>query len=87
VVRLSKQQNYSVLGAAVKRLFFIVVAGLLFGALAYVALSALAHWIAPRFVRSDDDIGTLYLIWLVIQSLSVVAGGFLGNAIYRRSVA
>jgi hypothetical protein len=70
-----------------RRLVFIAVAGLLFGALAYVALSALAHWVAPRFVRSDDDIGTLFLIWLVIQSLSVVAGGFFGNVIYRRRVA
>ena len=70
-----------------KRLLFIVAGGLLLGALAYVALSYLAHWVAPRFVRSDDDIGMLYVIWIVVQLLSAVVGGFVGNAIYRRGVA
>jgi hypothetical protein len=67
-----------------KRLFFIVVGAVIIDSLAYGAIDLFGRWYGPRYIKSDSDISDIYMVFLGILVLGIIAGGFVGNWFYKR---
>jgi hypothetical protein len=66
-----------------KRLFFVLGGAALFGVTTYFLLGLVADWYGQRYIHSDEDISTIYLIFLGILGVSIVIGGIGGGLLYR----
>ena len=68
----------------VLRILFIVGGALLLGFISNVVLVGIGHWYETRVARSEYDLSDAFMIAVFVQALCVVAGGFVGNWLYRR---
>lgn len=66
------------------RILFIAGGGLLLGLVSNFMLVAMGHWYEMNMARSEYDLSDSFMIALLVQALCVVAGGFIGNWLYRR---
>lgn len=73
-----------VLATAVKPVLFALAGAAPFAALSYLLVELFASWYGPRYIKSDDDIGDIYMISLVFMAVCLVAGAVLGFRISRR---
>lgn len=64
-----------------KRLLFALIGGALFGFASYGLVELVSSWYAPRYIRSDSDIGDAFMVSLGFMLMCVIAGAVLG---YRR---
>ena len=69
----------------VVRILFIAAGALLLGLVSNFVLVAIGHWYEMNMVRSEYDLSDSFMIALLVQALCVVAGGVIGNWLYRRS--
>ena len=67
------------------RLVCIVIAAL---ALSYIftkiVLAPLGHWYEMTQAHGESDLGKAFLVALVLQLLSFIGGGWLGNWLFRK---
>lgn len=66
-----------------KRLFFVLGGAAGFGIVAYFLLGLFAEWYGQRYIHSDNDINTIYLIFLGVLGISIVVGGIGGGILHR----
>ena len=66
-----------------KKLFFVLGGASLLGVAAYFLLGIVAAWYGQRYIHSDEDISTIYVVFLGIMGVSVVIGGIGGGILYR----
>lgn len=69
----------------VVRILFIAAGALLLGLVSNFVLVAIGHWYEMNMARSEYDLSDSFMIALLVQALCVVAGGVIGNWLYRRS--
>ncbi len=74
-----------VLANTLKTLLASLAGAVTIGFIAYWVIAIFANWYGPRFIKSDEDIGNIYVVALSIQALSVVAGAFIGAYLYRKA--
>lgn len=68
----------------VLRILFIAGSALLLGFISSVALSGAGRWYEMNVARSEYDLSDSFMAAIFVQALCVVAGGFIGNWLYRR---
>ncbi|MET3383560.1 MULTISPECIES: hypothetical protein [Variovorax] len=68
----------------VLRILFIAGGALLLGFLSNVILVGIGHWYEMKVARSEYDLSDAFMIAVFVQALCVVAGGLIGNWLYRR---
>jgi hypothetical protein len=66
------------------RILFIAGCALLFGFVSNSILIGVGHWYELKLARSEYDLSDAFMIAVFVQALCVVAGGFVGNWLYRR---
>lgn len=70
--------------SVVVRILFIAAGALLFGLVSNFILVAIGHWYEMKIARSEYDLSDSFMIALLVQAFCVVAGGVIGNWLYRR---
>ncbi|WP_343640420.1 hypothetical protein [Roseateles sp.] len=65
-----------------KRLLFTILGAALFDRVSYALVELFALWYAPRYIKSDSDIGNSFMAALGLIVLCSIAGGVLG---FRRT--
>ncbi|MFS2050738.1 hypothetical protein ACEN9J_28800 [Variovorax sp. Varisp41] len=68
----------------IKHLAAIVAGALIVGFLFYKLIGPAGQWYELHHARNDGDLGTLYMVALGVQCVSIVVGGWLGSRVYRR---
>lgn len=68
----------------VLRILFIVGGALLLGVISNVILIGIGHWYEMNVARSEYDLSDSFMIAIFVQALCIVAGGLIGNWLYRR---
>jgi hypothetical protein len=66
------------------RILFIAGGALLLRFISNAGLIGIGHWYETRVARSEYDLSDAFMIAVFVQALCVVAGGFVGNWLYRR---
>lgn len=61
-----------------KQLAYVIVGVIIGYAAGYLLVSIFAQWYEPRFVKSDDDIGTAYFYSLIFLAVTSISGGIAG---------
>ncbi|MBK6973811.1 MAG: hypothetical protein IPH26_12990 [Sterolibacteriaceae bacterium] len=64
-----------------KKLLFMLGGATVFGVVAYLVLGLVAGWYGPRYIHSDEDISTIYLLFLGTVGISVAIGGIVGGSV------
>lgn len=68
----------------VLRILFIAAGALLLGFISNVILVGIGHWYEMNAARSEYDLSDSFMVAIFVQALCVVAGGLIGNRLYRR---
>lgn len=71
---------------AVLRILFIAGGVLLLGFISNVILIGIGHWYEMNMAHSEYDLSDSFVIALLVQAFCVVAGGVIGNWLYRRRI-
>jgi hypothetical protein len=66
-----------------KRLLFVLGGAAGLGIVAYFFLGLVAQWYGQRYIHSDEDISTIYLMFLGVLVLSIAVGGIGGGILHR----
>ncbi|MCW7540471.1 hypothetical protein OOT46_21845 [Aquabacterium sp. A7-Y] len=61
-----------------KRLLYTVAGGALFAVLSYFLVELFAQWYGPRYIKSDSDIGNIYMISLGFMLVCLIIGAVFG---------
>lgn len=69
---------------AILRVFSIAAGALLLGFVSNLGLMGIGHWYEMNMARSEYDLSDAFMIAVFVQALCIVAGGFIGNWLYRR---
>lgn len=69
---------------AIHRILFIAGGALLLGLISNVILIGVGRWYEMNVARSEYDLSDAFMTAVFVQALCVVAGGFIGNWLYRR---
>ena len=67
-----------------KKLALAAVCGSVAAVVSYYLVELFAHWYGPRYIKSDDDIGTIYMVSLVFMALCTVGGAVAGFVLLGR---
>lgn len=81
--RLQESRERVVLANPMKQLFFILGGAAIVGLTAYLLLGQFANWYGPRYIQSDEDISNVFLVFLGVVAISVIAGGIGGRMLFR----
>ncbi len=65
------------------RILFIAAGALLLGFISNVILVGIGHWYEMN-VAQQYDLSDSFMIAIFVQALCIVAGGLIGNRLYRR---
>lgn len=74
-----------VLGAHMKRVFYVAGGALLFAALSFALGSLVTNLYSDRLARSDSDINWSVGIFLLAWPLFIGLGGYLGNKLATKT--
>ena len=85
--RLQKSRERLVLVNPMKQIIFILGGALVVGFAAYLLLGQFANWYGSRYIQNDEDISTVFLIFLGVLAISTIAGGIGGRVLYRKGRA
>lgn len=67
------------------RLLCIVIGALVLSFIVTkIVLAPLGHWYEMTQARGESDLGKAFLVALVVQLLSFIGGGWLGNWVFRK---
>lgn len=69
-----------------KQAFYIIGGAIACGLLAYLLLGEVAKWYGPRYIQSDEDISTIYLVFLGVFAVAVIIGGICGRILFRNLI-
>jgi hypothetical protein len=69
-----------------KQVLFILGGAAVVGLTAYLLLGQFANWYGPRYIQSDEDISTVFLIFLGVVAISAIAGGIGCRVLYRNLI-
>ncbi len=81
--RLQKGRESLVLVNPMKQVLFVLGGAAVVGLAVYLLLGQFANWYGPRYIQSDEDISTVFLIFLGVVAISTIAGGVGGRVLYR----
>lgn len=69
------------------RLAFILTSA----SVGYIVIRLLApfflNWYGPKYIHSDEDIGEIFMVLLVVLIAVTIIGGLLGNWLFKRFAA
>lgn len=82
-----ESEGHMVLAHALKAVAACVVGAVALGAIAYGLLDLFGSWYGPRYIRSDEDIGTIFMVMLGVQVAATVGGAIAGYLVYKRRSA
>ena len=66
------------------RLLCILVGAIALSLVFYKLIGPVGHWYELNFARSDGDLGQAYMVALAVQLLALIAGGWLGDWVFRK---
>jgi MFS family permease len=66
-----------------KQALYIIGGAIIGGFLAYLLLGEVANWYGPRYIKSDEDINKVYLLFLGIVAAFIVVGGACGRLLFQ----
>jgi hypothetical protein len=75
------------LAHALKAVAACVAGAVALGAAAYGLLDLFGSWYGPRYIRSDEDIGNVFMVMLAVQIAAIVGGAIAGYLVYKRRLA
>lgn len=67
-----------------KRVVYILIGVLTFATISFVVGSIATNWYASTLAKSDDDINSSVLIFLILWPVIAALGGWLGAFVFRR---
>lgn len=74
-----------------KPLMFRLGCVLLSASAGYAVIRLLApfflNWYGPKYIQSDEDIGEIFMVLLVVLVAATIIGGVLGNWFFKRFAA
>ena len=73
-----------VLANAVRGTAAVLVGAAIAGFAAYWVLEAFGYWYGPRYIKSEEDIGNIYMVFLSLLMLAILGGAVLGFRVYRK---
>lgn len=68
----------------VARILSIVVGAIALGFVFYKLIGPVGHWYELNFAKNDHDLGQAYMVALAVQLVALLAGGLLGDWIFRK---
>lgn len=69
-----------------QRILCILAGAIIIGVSGNYIIDWVARWYGPRYIQSDQDIGIAYLYSLVALVIFIVAGAFVGNALFKNLI-